>query len=45
MSIKIDSAPSTGPRAGAGRVSSNTLLNRMGKKPLADRLAEGETSK
>ncbi|KAF8609604.1 RNA-binding domain-containing protein [Ceratobasidium sp. AG-I] len=45
MSIKIDSAPSAGPRAGGGRVSSNTLLNRMGKKPLADRLAEGETSK
>ena len=46
MSIKLDSAPpSSKGQASGGRASTNTLLSRMDKKPLADRMSEGDAPK
>ncbi|QRW05474.1 RNA recognition motif protein [Ceratobasidium sp. AG-Ba] len=45
MNIKLDTAPPPRSRAADGRTSTSTLLNRMDKKPLADRLADSEPSK
>ncbi|KAG9126421.1 hypothetical protein FRC07_003481, partial [Ceratobasidium sp. 392] len=45
MSIKLDIAPPPRSRGGDGRTSTNTLLNRMDKKPLADRLADSGSTK
>ncbi|KAG8692354.1 hypothetical protein FRC09_011251 [Ceratobasidium sp. 395] len=45
MSIKLDVAPPPRSRAGDSRTSTNALLNRMDKKPLADRLADGGPAK
>lgn len=43
MSIKIDSTPQgSKAQASGGRASTNTLLSRMDKRPLADRMSEGD---
>ncbi|CAE6418987.1 unnamed protein product [Rhizoctonia solani] len=45
MVVKLDSPPPGARPQPTGRNSTNSLLNRMEKKPLVDRLAEGEGSK
>ncbi|CAE7211890.1 unnamed protein product [Rhizoctonia solani] len=45
MVVKLDSPPPGSRPQPAGRNSTNTLLSRMEKKPLVDRMSEGEASK
>ncbi|CAE6533284.1 unnamed protein product [Rhizoctonia solani] len=45
MVVKFDSPPPGSRPQSTGRNSTNTLLSRMEKKPLADRMSEGDTSK
>ncbi|KAG9101688.1 hypothetical protein FS749_004497 [Ceratobasidium sp. UAMH 11750] len=45
MNIKFDTAHPYRSRTTEGRTSTNALLNRMDKKPLADRLADSGSAK
>ncbi|KAG8745721.1 hypothetical protein FRC10_007201 [Ceratobasidium sp. 414] len=45
MSIKLDTGYPPRSRTAEGRTSTNALLNRMDKKPLADRLADSGSAK
>ncbi|CAE6396123.1 unnamed protein product [Rhizoctonia solani] len=45
MVVKLDSPPPGSRPQPTGRNSTNSLLSRMEKKPLVDRLAEGDASK
>ncbi|KAJ1311223.1 hypothetical protein OPQ81_009723 [Rhizoctonia solani] len=45
MVVKLDSAPPGSRPQLTGRNSTNTLLSRMDKKPLVDRMSEGDASK
>ncbi|KAG8716041.1 hypothetical protein FRC11_010767 [Ceratobasidium sp. 423] len=45
MVVKFDSPPPGSRPQPTGRNSTNTLLNRMEKKPLVDRMSEGDASK
>ncbi|CAE6501829.1 THO complex subunit 4 [Rhizoctonia solani] len=45
MVVKLESPPPGSRPQPAGRNSTNTLLSRMEKKPLVDRMSEGDASK